>query len=54
MTPDYGVGPGAVITMAEADDAVKTAACMADCIAALPGGVRYGGRNEFTATVQFR
>ena len=32
---DYGVGPGAVITMAEADDAVTNAARLIDCIATL-------------------
>jgi uncharacterized protein (UPF0332 family) len=32
---DYGVGPGAVITMAEADDALTNAARLIDCIAAL-------------------
>jgi uncharacterized protein (UPF0332 family) len=34
---DYGVGPGAIITMAEADEAAKTAARFIDCIAALLG-----------------
>jgi uncharacterized protein (UPF0332 family) len=32
---DYGVGHGAVVTMAEADDALKNAARFIDCIAAL-------------------
>jgi hypothetical protein len=34
---DYGVGPGAVITMAEAEEAVMMAARMVDCIAELLG-----------------
>jgi uncharacterized protein (UPF0332 family) len=32
---DYGIGPRAIITMAEADDAVKNAARFIDCITTL-------------------
>jgi len=32
---DYGIGPGAVITMAEADDALRNAARLIDCVAKL-------------------
>jgi uncharacterized protein (UPF0332 family) len=32
---DYGVGPGAVITMTEADDAITNATRLIDCIATL-------------------
>jgi uncharacterized protein (UPF0332 family) len=35
---DYGVGHGAVVTMAEADDAVKDAARFIDCVAMLLAG----------------
>lgn len=34
---DYGVGQGAVVTMTEADDAVKNAARFIDCITTLLG-----------------
>lgn len=32
---DYGIGHGAVVTMAEADDAIRNAARLVDCITAL-------------------